>query len=131
MQIEEMEACTKKMTEATKGIGQRDIKGAADDCFIFESCFSSNKSAKDSIGVGADMIGTIKTNKKVFWKYTIDKLTNNCPGGSNLMLRRNYMVPRNRPLIAIGLKYNAQKVLYLIVTEDAGSKNAGITYLSK
>ena len=66
MQLGKTEACTKITMESEKWIGQRDIKGAADDCFIFESCFSSNKSAKASIGVGADMIGTIKTNKKVF-----------------------------------------------------------------
>ena len=41
------------------------------------------------------------------------------------------MVPGGRPLIAIGYKYNAQKVLYFIVTDNAGSTNTGTTYLSK
>ena len=41
------------------------------------------------------------------------------------------MVPGDRPLIAIGYRYNARKVLYFIITDNAGSTNTGITYLSK
>ena len=41
------------------------------------------------------------------------------------------MVPRGRPLIAIGYKYNARKVLYFIVTYNSGSTNTGVPYLSK
>ena len=41
------------------------------------------------------------------------------------------MVPGDRPLIAIGYKYNARKVLYFIVTENAGSTKTDIPYLSK
>ena len=33
------------------------------------------------------------------------------------MLKRKYVVPRDRPLIAIGYKYNTQKVLYFIAAE--------------
>ena len=40
------------------------------------------------------------------------------------------MVPGDRPLIAIGYKYNARKVLYFIVTDNAGSTKTGIPYLS-
>ena len=41
------------------------------------------------------------------------------------------MVPGVRPLIAIGYKYNVQKVLYFIVMDNAGSTKTGIPYLSK
>ena len=41
------------------------------------------------------------------------------------------MVPGGRPLIAIGYKYNARKVLYFIVTDNTGSTKTGIPYLSK
>ena len=41
------------------------------------------------------------------------------------------MVPGDRPLIAIGYKYNAQKVLSFIVTDNAGSTETRIPYLSK
>ena len=47
------------------------------------------------------------------------------------MLKRNYMVPGDRPIIAIGYKYNTRKVLYFIAKTDAGSTNSGIPYLSK
>ena len=41
------------------------------------------------------------------------------------------MVPGDMPLIAIGYKYNARKVLSFIVTENAGITKTGIPYLSK
>ena len=41
------------------------------------------------------------------------------------------MVPGYRPLIAIGFRYNAQKVLNFIVTDNTGSIKTGIPYLSK
>ena len=47
------------------------------------------------------------------------------------MLKRKTMLPGDRTLIAIGYKYNAWKVVYLIFIEDTGSKKAGINYLSK
>ena len=72
-----------------------------------------------------------KKNTKGFCKETIEKLTKDWPGGSYLMLRSKPMVPGDRPLIAIGYKYNARNFLYFIVTDDAGSTNTGITYLSK
>ena len=47
------------------------------------------------------------------------------------MLRSNPMVPGEMPLIAIGYKYNARKVLSFIVTNKSGITNTSITYLSK
>ena len=47
------------------------------------------------------------------------------------MLRRNPVVPRDRPLIAITYKYNARKVLFLISTDDSGITKAYIPYLFK
>ena len=41
------------------------------------------------------------------------------------------MVPGGRPLIDIGHKYNACKVVYFIVIEDSGITKAGIPYLYK
>ena len=41
------------------------------------------------------------------------------------------MVPGERPIMYIDYKYNMQKVLSFIATEDAGSTKAGISYLSK
>ena len=64
-------ACTKKMMEATKGVGQRYRKGVAKDFFIFDSWFSSKKLAESAMEVGAKLIGMVKTNTKGFCKYTI------------------------------------------------------------
>ena len=56
-------AYTKTMMEATKGVRQRYRKGATKDFFIFENWFSSNKSEEAAMGVVADLIGVVKTNK--------------------------------------------------------------------
>ena len=40
------------------------------------------------------------------------------------------MVPGDRPLITIGYKYNARKILYFIVTDNSGSTKTCITCLS-
>ena len=61
--------------------------------------------------IGAEFIGMVKTNTKGFYKETIEKFTKDWPGGSYLVLRSKPMVPGDRPLIAIGYKYNAWKVL--------------------
>ena len=81
--------------------------------------------------MGAELIGIVNTNTKGLRKETIVKLTKDWPGGSYLVLRSKPMVPGDRPLIAIGYKYNARKVLYFIVTDNTGSTNTGIPYLSK
>ena len=47
------------------------------------------------------------------------------------MLRSKPIVPGGRPLIAIGYKYNARKVLYFIVTDNAGSTKTVIPYRYK
>ena len=79
--------------EATKGIGQRDIKGANKDCFLFDNWFSSKKLKEAVMNVGADIICMVKTNKKLFCKDTIENLTKDWPGGSYLVLRSKPMVP--------------------------------------
>ena len=81
--------------------------------------------------VGAQLIGMAKTNTKRLFRETIEKLTKYWPGGSYLVLRSKPVVPGYRPLIDIGYKYNLRKVLYFIVTENAGIKKTGIPYLSK
>ena len=81
--------------------------------------------------VGANLIGMVKTNTKGFCKDTIEKLTKDWPGGYYLVFKSKPMVPGDRPIIAIGYTYNAQKVLYFIVIDNTGSTKTGIPYLSK
>ena len=47
------------------------------------------------------------------------------------MLRSKPMVPGGRTLIDIGYNYKSQKVFYFIVTDNTGSTQSGIPYLSK
>ena len=125
------ESCTKITMEATKGIGQKSKKGGPKDCFLFDSWFTSKKAAESAMELGAELIVMVKTNTKGFCKEKIEKLTKDWPGGSYLVLRSKPMVPGGRPLIDIGYKYNARKVLSFIVTENAGSTKTDIPYLSK
>ena len=41
----ETAACNKRMTEATKGVGQKSIKGGKKYCFLFDSWFASQMEA--------------------------------------------------------------------------------------
>ena len=54
-----------------------------------------------------------------------------CPGGSYLVLKSTPRFPGERPLLAIGYKYNSSKVLGFIATEGAGSTAQGDSYLSR
>ena len=66
------------------------------------------------MSVVADMVGMVKTNTKGFFKDSIYNLTNYLTGGSYLFWGSKPMVPGGRPLISIGYKYNARKVLSFI-----------------
>ena len=79
----------------------------------------------------AKLIVMVKKNTKGFCKKTIENLTKDWSGGSYPVLRSKPMVPVDRPLIAIGYKSNAQKVLSFIVTNNSGNTNTGIPYLYK
>ena len=124
-------ACTKRMMEATKGICKKYIKGGKKDCFLFDSWFASKKAAEAAIEVCTKFIGMVKKNTKGFCKETIENITKDWPGGSYLVLRINPMVPRDKPLISIGCKYNTRKVLSFIDIENTGITKTGIPYLSK
>ena len=124
-------ACTKRIMEATSGIGQKSIKVGTKEYLLFDSLFACKKAAESAMEIGAELIGMVKTNTKGFCKETIENLTKDWPGGSYLVLRRKPMVPKVRLLIAIGYKYNARKVLSFIAADNAGSTKTGIPYLSK
>ena len=79
--------------------------------------------------VVSSIIGMFKTNTKGLYKETIENLTGDWSGGPYLMLNRNSVVPWGRTLLSIGYKYNTQKFLYFIVTEDTWITKTGIPYL--
>ena len=66
-------ACTKWMMEETKGIDRSEVlkRGGPKDCFLFDSWFASKKAAEAAMGLGAELIGMVKTNTKGFCKETI------------------------------------------------------------
>ena len=94
-------ACTKILTDETKGMEQKALKGSIRDFFLFEIWFSSKRSAEVAASVGVDLIGMVKTNTKEFCKATIEWLMKDWHDGSCIVLRRKPMVPGGGPLLDI------------------------------
>ena len=80
--------CTKSTTEATKGLVHRDVNGDKNDCFIFNSCFASNRPAEYFMDVVADIFGIVETNKYILYNNTINNMTTDWPGCYYLALKR-------------------------------------------
>ena len=106
-----MDACTKRLMEETKGMGQRALKGSTRDCLLFNSWFLSKKVLEADAPIGVYLIGMVMTNTKVFYKAAIEGSMKDWPGGSYIVLRSKPMVPGEIPLLSIGYKYNSWKVL--------------------
>ena len=58
--------CTKRIMEATMGIGDNSIKGGTKNCLLFDNWFASNKAAESAMEVGTKLIDMVKTNTKGF-----------------------------------------------------------------
>ena len=52
MKLWATEACTERIMYAKNWLCQRVLKGDMEDCFVFDSWFSSNKLAESSMDVG-------------------------------------------------------------------------------
>ena len=63
------------MMEAKKGLYQRGVKRDTNYVFIFDIWIASKSFAEAVVDAGADMIGMVKTNTKIFCKYTNENLT--------------------------------------------------------
>ena len=73
------------------------------------------------IDEGLDYCGLVNTIHKVIFLATSEKLVNEWPVGSHIVMNSTPRVPGNRPLMAIGYKYNSRKFLEFISTEGYGS----------
>ena len=71
LELSTTSTCTKILTEDTKELVQRDLKGPTRDCFLFNSWLSSKKSGYSAASIVVDLIGMVKTNSKGFFKDTI------------------------------------------------------------
>ena len=109
MEIGAMVSSTKSITEATKGLGQSNIKVHKKDSFILYSWFASKRLAESAVGVSANIIFIVKTNTKGLFQDAIDNLGKYYPGGYYLVLKINFMVPWEISLISVGYNYNCWK----------------------
>ena len=119
--------CMKRLAIATKGCGQL----TSNDTYFANSWFSSAKTAEEMAASGVDYCRPVKTSYKGFCLDTLEKLMKDWPGGSYLVLKSTPRFHGERPLLAIGYKYNSRKVLGFIAIEGAGSTEPGDPYLSR
>ena len=70
---------------------------------------------------GLDYCGPVKMSHEGFCLATLENLMNDWPGGSYIMIKSTPRAPHDRPLMAIGYKYNSRKVLGFISIEGTGS----------
>ena len=79
---------------------------------------------------GHELIAAVKTNSGWFPKKDIASKMKDWPSGSHIVYE--CVAPEtNVELVAIGYKYNAKKILYFVMTKNAGSTIGGKTYKAK
>ena len=60
MELGSTSACTKRLMEETKILGQKIVKVSTRDCFLFVSWFLPKKSEEAAASIGVDLIGMVK-----------------------------------------------------------------------
>ena len=80
--IEGNTPCMKILALATKGCGQL----TSNDTYLFDSWFSSIKTAEEAMAAGVDYFRSVKTSHKVFLA-TMKNLMKYWPGGSYLVMK--------------------------------------------
>ena len=103
-----------------KGLWKRALKGSTKYCFLFDSWLSLKKASEAAASIDVDLVGMVK-KIKVFCKAAIDNLTKDWPGGYYIVFSIKSMVPVERPLLAIGYKYNSRKVLFFLLQQWRGA----------
>ena len=94
--------CMKRLAIDTKGC----VQLTSNDTYFADSWFSSVKNAEDMASEGVDYCGPVKTTHKGFSLVMLEKLTKYWPGGSYIVLKSTPIFTGERPLLAIGYKYN-------------------------
>ena len=92
---------------ATKLCGQL----ISNDTYFDDSWFSGVKNAEKEMAEGVDYFGQLKMSHNGFCLYTLEKLMEDFPGGSYLVMKSTPRVTGDRPLLAIGYKCNSRKFL--------------------
>ena len=106
-------ACMNRLAIATKGFGQL----ASNNTYFPDSWFSSVKNDEEMTAAGVDYCGPVKMSHKGVFLATLEKLMKDWPVGSYLVLKSTPRFPGERPILAIGYKYNFRKVLGFISNE--------------
>ena len=103
-------ACMKRLAISTKGCGEL----TSNNTYFSDIWFNSVKTAEEMAVAGVDYCGPVKTIHKGFSLATLEKLMKDWPGGSYLVFNSTPIFLGERPLLAIGYKYNSRKVLGFI-----------------
>ena len=138
-------ACTLRLAEGTQHCGTNvsERREAAEvfkrELVLADAWFGSVKAAEqlkmlhiddDGNPAGHEMIAAVKSNHSRFPKKEIEQLMEEFPSGSHLVFECCSPMT-GVPLVAIGYKYNARKVLCFIATKNAGSTRPGKPYIAR
>lgn len=118
-------SCTVRAAATTTHCGQRDATTRIPNLFYGDSWFASVKTEENS-NCGGEWVGPVKTAHSCFPKEALEEKMKDWPSGTHLVLEASSPV-HNKPLLAIGYKYNSRKVLCFVATKNAGSNKAGFS----
>ena len=102
----------KRLAIATKGCGQL----TSNETYFADSWFGSVKTYGESMDSGVHYCGPVNMSHKGFCLATLEKLMEDWPGGSYLVINSTPRFTDEIPPLAIGYKYNSRKVLGFIAT---------------
>ena len=116
----------KIIMNTTKQLG----KLSSNDAIFYDIWFIRVKTAGEANPQVVYYCGPLKTSHKVLCLDNLEKLTKECPGGSQMCMRISPRVPGYIPLMDILYKYIYQKFLGFIAAEGGVSTVPGVPYLS-
>ena len=104
--------CMKILAIAAKECGQL----TSNDTYFSDKWFGYVKTAEEVMDTGFDYYGPVKISHKVFFIAKLENLMKDWPEWSYIVMKSTQRVPYERPLLAIGYKYNSRTVLVLVAT---------------
>ena len=122
-----------RLQEATARTTNVDRKGDTHaipkETLMGDSWFTSVQAAIQVALRGGNYIGVLKTAYNGYPKKFIQDKMKNWPGGSHLVLETT--TPEEVELLAIGYKYNKNKILCFLATKGAGHTEPGSPYKAR
>jgi hypothetical protein len=122
-------SCTLRAARHMSNNGQKQDDHCT-NIFYGDSWFASVKTAEAIKDLGHELCGPVKTNYSLFPKDELERILQEWPGGTSLVLESTTPA-KGVKLLAIGYKYNSRKVLNFVATKNAGPTTPGTPYRAR